>query len=319
MRRIVVTDATFPRFEAERAVALRHGASFEEARCSNADDVLRAASGADVLLVQFCQITRTVIERLALGAAIVRYGLGLDNIDLKAAKRKGIRVAYVPDYATGEVADHTLALILAALRKILPLDAAVRAGRWDPVGVAGSMRSLSQSVMGFVGFGRIGREVQARLRPFGVKSVVADPYADPAIVRSLGAEPIDLEVLFSTADVVILHAQLSAATKHLVNAERLARMKATAVIVNTARGGLIDTAALEEALMERRIGGAALDVFEAEPLPGSSRLRQLPNVILTPHAAWYSSESVMRVQELAADEVDRHFSGRPSRCPAPDV
>jgi len=317
MPRIVVTDATFPRLEAERAVAARYGASLEEARCASPEDVVKAARGTDVLLVQFAQITREAIEVMAPNAAIVRYGLGLDNIDLTAAQRKGVRVAYVPDYATGEVADHTAALILAALRKIIALDRSVRAGKWDPVGVCRPMQSFAQSVVGFIGFGRIGREVHARLQPFGFTSIVSDPYADAATLSALSARAVDLETLFSTADVVSLHAPLTPTTRHVVNAVRLKLMKATAVIVNTARGALIDSASLEDALAENRIGGAALDVFEEEPLPADSRLRQLSNVILTPHAAWYSAQSAERVQALAADEVHRHLSGQPARCPAP--
>jgi D-3-phosphoglycerate dehydrogenase len=317
MPKIVVTDSTFPRLDSERAVAARFGASLEEARCTSAAEVVSAAAGADVLLVQFAQVTEAAIEAMAPNSAIVRYGLGLDNIDLKAARRRGIRVAYVPDYATGEVADHTAALILTALRKIIALDQSVRARRWDPIGICRPMQSLRHSVVGFVGFGRIGREVHARLRPFGFSSIVSDPYADLAALNALDARAVDLETLFSRADVVTLHAPLTLATKHLVDAQRLGLMKPTAIIVNAARGGLIDTAALEDALAAGRIGGAALDVFEEEPLPADSRLRQLSNVILTPHAAWYSAESVERVQTLAADEVHRHLSGEPTRCPAP--
>jgi D-3-phosphoglycerate dehydrogenase len=315
--KIVVTDATFPRLDHERAVAARYGASFEEAQCTSPSDVERAAAGADVLLVQFAQVSAQAIERLAPNAAIVRYGLGLDNIDVRAAQRRGVRVAYVPDYATGEVADHTVALILAALRKVVLLDRSVREGKWDPVGVYGPMPCLSQCTAGFVGFGRIGREVHARLRPFGFTTVVSDPFADEVSLLAAGARAMDLESLLAIADVVSLHAPLTPASQYLVDATRLKLMKSTAVIVNTARGALIDTAALEEALSENRIGGAALDVFEEEPLPESSRLRLYSNVILTPHAAWYSAQSASRVQAMAADEVERHLSGRPARCPAP--
>lgn len=317
MPKIVVTDATFPRLDHERAVASRHGTALEEARCTSPDDVVRVADGTDVLVVQFAQVTAKAIDALAPGAAIVRYGLGLDNIDLRAAHRKNVRVAYVPDYATGEVADHTAALILTALRKIIPLDRSVREGKWDPVGVCRPMQSLAQSVAGFIGFGRIGREVHSRLKPFGFSGVVADPYADPAALEAVGARVVDLNTLFSTADVITLHAPLTPDTKHVVNADQLKLIKPTAVIVNTARGALVDTAALEQALAENRIGAAALDVFETEPLPANSRLRQFPNVILTPHAAWYSAQAAERVQALAADEIDRHLSGKPARCPAP--
>jgi D-3-phosphoglycerate dehydrogenase / 2-oxoglutarate reductase len=315
--RIVAIDISFPRLDQERIVASQHGAMLTEVKCCSPEEVARAATGADVLLVQYAQITRDAIERLAPNAAIIRYGLGLDNIDLKAAYGKGVRVAYVPDYATGEVADHTVALILASCRKIVALDRSVRAGEWNALEVCHPMPSLSQTIVGFVGFGRIGREVHARLRPFGFTSIVFDPYADAAAIGALNARSVGLEALFSAAHIVTMHAPLTAATRHLVSTAQLAHMKPNAVIVNTARGGLIDTAALEDALAGKRIAGAALDVFDEEPLPLDSRLRQFPNVILTPHAAWYSAQSAERVQMLAADEIDRHLSGRPARCPAP--
>lgn len=317
MRKIVVTDATFPNLDAERTVAARYGASFKEAHCKSAAEVVEAAAEADVLLVQFATVNKAAIDRLAPNAAIVRYGLGLDNIDLKAAQEKGIRVAYVPDYATGEVADHTVTLMLTALRKIVSLDRSVRNGQWDAVGTCRPMSSFAKLTVGFIGFGRIGREVNARLQPFGFSSVVFDPYADADVLKSLNARPVDLDTLFSSADVLTCHAPLTPTTRHIVSEQRLSRMKCTAVIVNTARGALIDTAAVEEALAQSRLGGVALDVFEEEPLPRDSRLRQLPNVILTPHAAWYSAQSAERVQTLAADEVDRHLAGLPPRCPAP--
>jgi D-3-phosphoglycerate dehydrogenase / 2-oxoglutarate reductase len=315
--RVVVTDTNFPNLEHERTVAARHGAMLEEARCTSEEDVVVAATGTDVLLVQFAKVTRRAMSKLTPDAAIIRYGIGLDNVDLVAARELGIKVAYVPDYATGEVADHTAALILTALRKIVCLDRSVREGTWDPVGTASPIRSFAESVVGFVGFGRIGREVHARLRPFGFTSVVADPYIDAATLAALDAHYVDLDALFSTADVVTLHAPLTPATRHIVNAHRLSQMKRSAIVVNTARGGLIDPAALQEALNAKEIAGAALDVFEQEPLPLNSGLRSFSNVILTPHAAWYSTRSAEQLQALAADEIDRHLSGRPPRCPAP--
>lgn len=317
MPRIIVTDTTFPRLDQEQIIATRHGATLEVARCASEEDVIAAAKRADVLLVQFAKVTRKAVRALTTGAAIVRYGIGLDNIDLGAAHACGIKVAYVPDYATGEVADHTAALVLTALRKIIPLDRSVREGSWDAVGTAGPMQSFRDSIVGFVGFGRIGREVHARLQPFGFTSIVADPYATPETLAALKARAVDLDTLFATADVVTLHAPLTPATHHLVNAHRLGQMKPTAVLVNTARGGLIDPESLVDALSTKRIAGAALDVFEREPLPPDSRLRDFPNVILTPHAAWYSTAAAERLQSLAADEVDRHLSGQPARCLAP--
>ena len=314
--KITVTDATFPSLAHERAVAEEFGAEFVEAKCASADDVTAAADGTDVLIVQFAQVTADAIARLAPGSLIVRYGIGLDNIDLAAAQARGVKVAYVPDYATGEVADHTTALILTMLRCVVPLDQSVRDGKWDAVGVAGALRAFPETVVGFVGFGRIGQEVLARLKPFGFKAIVADPFADPAMLARLGVEAVDLDTLFDRADVVTLHCPLTPETRHVVNAARLARKPERAALVNTARGGLIDPDALADALAAGQLRAAALDVFEIEPLPHDSLLRNCPNLTLTPHAAWYSTSAIERLQSLAADEVRRHLTGQPMRRPA---
>lgn len=317
MKRITLTGATFPGFEAEQAVAKRHNAAFEAKDCKTPEDVVAAATGSDVLLVQFAPVTSEAIAALNPGAAIVRYGIGLDNIDVVAAHRHGVRVAYVPDYATGEVADHSATLLLSALRKLFPLDRSVREGIWDPVGIAKPMPAFSDSVVGFVGLGRIGRELWARLRPFGFHAVVCDPYVGADEALALGVEMVDAETLLSRADAITLHCPLTNETRHFINDTSLARMKPTAVLVNTARGGLVDTAALAAALGRGELAGAALDVFEDEPLAMDCPLRSAPNLILTPHVAWYSAQAAIRVQELAADEIDRHLSARPARCPAP--
>lgn len=314
--RIVVTDAAFPALAQERAVADEFGAVFVEAGCANAADVVAAADGADVLIVQFAQVTADAIDKLRPGALIMRYGIGLDNIDLDAAKARGVKVAYVPDYATGEVADHTAALILTMLRRIVPLDRSVREGAWDAVGVAGALTTFSDVTIGFVGFGRIGQGVLARLKPFGFKSIVADPYADRAVLAELGADAVELDAVFDRADVITLHCPLTPDTRHVVNAQRHARRPGRAAIVNTARGGLVDVDALVHALRSGELRSAALDVFETEPLPADSPLRDCPNLILTPHAAWYSTRAIERLQALAADEVRRHLTGRSMRCPA---
>lgn len=311
--KITVTDATFPSLAHERAVAEEFGAAFVEAKCDSADDVTAAADGTDVLIVQFAQVTVDAIARLAPGSLIVRYGIGLDNIDLVAAQARGVKVAYVPDYATGEVADHTTALILTMLRCVVPLDRSLRDGKWDAVGVAGALRAFPETMVGFVGFGRIGQEVLARLKSFGFKAIVADPFADPEMLAGLGVEAVDLDTLFDRADVITLHCPLTPETRHVVNAARLARKPDRAALVNTARGGLIDPDALADALRAGQLRAAALDVFEVEPLPQDSALRNCPNLILTPHAAWYSTSAIERLQSLAADEVRRHLSGQSMR------
>lgn len=317
--KIVVTDATFPSLAQERAVAREFGADLIEAKCVTPADVVAAAKGTDVLIVQFAQVTAEAIADLAAGALIVRYGIGLDNIDLAAAKAHGVKVAYVPDYATGEVADHTATLILAVLRCVVALDQSVRDGQWDAVGVAGRLRSFEETTVGFVGFGRIGQNVLSRLKPFGFRGIVADPYADKATLAELGAEAVDLDTLFERADVITLHCPLTPETKHVVNAARLAKMSSRAGLVNTARGGLVDPDAVVDALRSGALRGAALDVFETEPLPLDSPLRDCPNLILTPHAAWYSTSAIDRLQAFTADEIRRHLTGQPMRRPAMDI
>ncbi len=315
--KIALTDAAFPDVEQERAVALRHGADFVAAKSTGKADLLAAADGANVLVVQFAAADADVLGALAPGARVVRYGIGLDNIDLSFAKDRGIPVAYVPDYATGEVADHTATLALTLARRVAALDASVRAGEWDAVGAAGAVRAFDMTTVGFLGFGRIGMGVWQRLKAFGVSGIVHDPYADPQAMAEAGVRQVSLDELFAQADILTLHAPLTAANRHVVNAASLAAMKPSAYLVNTARGGLVDPAALADALAGGTIAGAALDVFEEEPLPASSVLRGAPNLLLTPHAAWYSTSAIRRLQAMAADEIDRHFTGQAPRCPAP--
>ncbi|MGO3123558.1 MAG: C-terminal binding protein [Advenella sp.] len=314
-RRVVVTDYTFPDVAAERAAAEQLGAEFIACQCKNPQEVVRAVKGADVALVQFASLTAQAIAGMAEGASIIRYGIGYDNIDLASAFDRGFAVGYMPDYCTEEVADHTASLVLAALRKLSQLDASVRAGDWNAVAVAKPIKPSGETTIGFLGMGRIGSLVLARLLPFGF--LVSDPQVNAERAAEMGVTSVDREALFRQTDVLSLHAPATAETTHAINAQTLRTMKPNAIIVNTARGQLIDEAALAEALASGVIGGAALDVFETEPLPPQSALRAVPNLILTPHAAWYSDTSIVRLQELAAIDIERLLSGLAPRRPVP--
>lgn len=316
-RKVVVTDYTFPDLAAERVAAEDAGAAFVACQCADADAVADAVRGADVAVVQFAPLDARAIEGLAEGAAIIRYGIGFDNLDVTAANARGLPVGYVPDYCISEVADHTVSLILTQLRRILPLDASVRAGRWAAVAVAQPLPSYAETTVGFLGLGQIGRAVLERLRPSGFGFIAADPALDATEADDLGVERVDPETLVARADVLSLHAPATPQTTRFVNAERLGRMKPHAVLVNTARGALVDLDALAEAVRENRIGGAALDVFDHEPLPEDSPLRACANVILTPHAAWYSETAIDRLQRLVADDIAAHLAGRPLRKRVP--
>ena len=316
---VVVTDYTFPDVAMERRAATESGASFVDFQCRNAADVTASVAGAKVVAVQFAQVTAEAISNLADAATIIRYGIGYDNIDLEAAKASGVRVGYVPDYCTDEVAEHSSAAALTLLRKLTALDASVRAGAWKSAETAKPMKPLAEVRFGFFGFGQIGRAVHARLKGFGFAFQAADPALTPEAAADLGIELVGPDKLLAECDVVSLHAPSTPSTHHFVNAERLASMKSHAVLVNCARGSLVDENALAAALTSHSLGGAALDVFNTEPLPATSPLRDAPNLLLSPHAAWYSDAAIERLQRYVAEDIRRALDGRAPRRPVPDT
>lgn len=315
--RVVVTDYTFPSVNAEQAAAEAAAADFDAAQCKTADDVVAAVRGANVVAVQFAPFPAEAIAVLAPGAAVIRYGVGYDNIDVEAARSAGLRVGYVPDYCVDEVADHSVAAALTMLRRLPALDASLKAGDWTAVKVAQPLPPFSETNFGFFGLGQIGRAVLRRLKPFGFRFLVADPALDSAQAEAAGVTMVDTPTLFAQADIVSLHAPVTAQTKRFVNATLLATMKPHAIIVNTARGALIDETALAAALTSGQIGGAALDVFEREPLDKASPMRNAPGTLLTPHAAWYSDDAIGRLQGFVADDIANALNGRPLRKPVP--
>lgn len=312
---VVVTDHTFRSLEIEREVLRPLGADIAAYQCRTEEEVVVAVRGARVVLTQSAPLGRRALAALAPDATVIRYGVGVDNIDLRAARELGVAVANVPDYCTEEVADHTVALLLALLRKLRAFDEGVRTSRWEAVGLGDTIPPLRQIVVGIVGLGRIGRAVLQRLQPFGCRVLVSDPFLPHQDAHAAGVEPQDLDSFLPALDALTLHAPLTQKTFRLLNGERLACMKPTAVVVNTARGGLIEAAALAEALHSGRLGGAGLDVFDPEPLPAESPLRGAPNTWLSPHAAWYSDDSMLLRQRLAAEEAARALRGEPLRSP----
>ncbi len=310
--RVLYTDHGFPDVATERALIEAAGGALVTAQCRTPEDVIAAAEGADALLVQFAPITTDVVATLDRCKVIVRLGIGVDNVDLVAARAHGVPVCNVPDYCLDEVADHTLALALSLARQLVGIDARLRGGTWritpdTPMPAFGAMTFAT------VGLGRIAQAVLERARVFGFRLAVYDPLAPDEAFERVGAERLDLDALIAEADVLSLHCPLTDETRHLIDAERLEQMKPTAVLVNTARGGLIDTAALAEALEAGTIAAAGLDVFETEPLSEEHPLHSCPNALLTSHVAWYSDQSVPRLQRKAAEEVVRALRGEPLR------
>jgi D-3-phosphoglycerate dehydrogenase / 2-oxoglutarate reductase len=310
---VVITDCDHGNVDAESRV-LEGVARLRVADCRTTADVITAADGADVLINQYVPITAAVLDALPQVRLVVRYGVGVDSVDVEAATERGVWVANVPDYGTEEVADHAIALALSLLRGVSVLDRSVRGGTWDYT-VARPLRRLSTLTFGVIGCGAIGSAVAQRARAFGMR-VIGTDLPDRRTAPDGLLEPVSLDELLSTADVVSMHASLSAGSTHLIGRRELEAMKPSAFLVNTARGGLVDTEALLAALSAGGIAGAALDVLEREPLDQSAQgLARHPRVVLTPHAAWYSEESFTALKTEVAREAARVLRGEPPRSP----
>jgi D-3-phosphoglycerate dehydrogenase len=295
---ILITDCDHPSIDVERSILTAAGWTVTLARCRTAADVIAAGGDAAALIVQYAPVTEGVMRALPSVRAIGRYGVGLDTIDVAAAADLGIAVRNVPDYCVDEVADHALGLILALTRGIVALDRGVQRGTWD-FRLAGRVRRASSQRLGIVGVGRIGSALADRALALGYDVVGCDPRGP----GRTGLPVVDLPTLLETSDIVSIHAPLDESTRHLIDADALARMRSTAVLVNTSRGALVDGAALVSALQEGRIAGAALDVLEHEPIAPDDPLIGLPNVILTPHAAFYSEESLVEMKTKVCRRV----------------
>jgi D-3-phosphoglycerate dehydrogenase / 2-oxoglutarate reductase len=309
---VVITDCDHDTIDPERAALDGHGVELRRLQCRTPREVADQAGDADVLINQYVPITAEVLDALPRCRLVVRYGVGVDNVDVAAAAERGVWVANVPDYGRDEVADHTLALALAVLRGVVVLDRSVRDGDWD-LEAARPLRRLATLGYGVVGCGAIGAAVAGRAAGLGMRVL---GYDLPEVRSGPPIERVPLEELLAAADVVSLHAALTEQTHHLIGAEALARMRPTAFLVNTARGGLVDAAALLAALDDGKLAGAALDVLEGEPPDELGwRLARHPRVVATPHAAWYSEESFHTLKTEVAREALRVLEGRSPRSP----
>ena len=302
--KVVVSDQVFPTVDIEQELLAGIDADLVVAN-GGVEDVLRVAADADAILNTYLPWGADSIARLTRCKIIARYGIGFDNVDLGAARDAGIVVTNVPDYSVEEVATHALALIMAALRKVVAADRSVRAGEWS-VERFRPIRRLSTLTVGLIGYGRIGRRIAAPLEALGARIVVFDPYLTPA------AELPDLlgfDELLGEADIVSLHLPLNDETRGIVGAGAIASMRDGAVLVNTSRGPLVDLDAVAEALHSGKLSAAAFDVFDVEPLD-PSRIEGVPNLIATPHMAYYSEEALEESQRKAATQVIKVLTGQ---------
>ena len=313
--RIAVADSVFPDLHPAERVLGDLGARLDIARAPTPDAILEVARDADAILVTYAKITADLIGQLTRCRAIGRFGIGVDNIDLDAASQAGIQVSFVPDYCLNEVSDHALALLLALARKVVHGNALVQAGRWEMKALT-PMSRLQGRVLGLVGFGRIPQALAPKAQAFGLKVITSDPFVSEDVTARLGVTRVDFEELLAGADYISVHAPLTPKTHHLFDAEAFQAMKPGAMLINTARGPLIDEDALADALTAGRLAGAALDVVETEPLPADSPLLGRANVILTPHTAFYSEEALVELQTKAAEDVARVLRGIAPLYPA---
>lgn len=308
MARIVHLDGYFDNpsgdFAVENSILQAGGLSVRAPR----ENVWEEAAIAEVVLVRAAPVGATELRRLKKCHTLIRYGIGTDKIDLSAASRLGIAVCNVPDFCTEEMASHTLALALTLARRIPESQQIAQLADWSLSG-SHPIRALAEMRFVTIGFGRIARQVLSQARALKFQVAAADPFVDRDGFSRQSVLPLTLDEAFSTADILSLHCPLTQETDHLLNRARIAQMKPSAIVINTARGRLIDTDALTEALSANRLQGAGLDVTEPEPLSSSHPLHGLPHVVITPHIAWYSEQAGQRLRTMVAREALRAIRG----------
>lgn len=316
--KIVITDCDHDSIVPEQEVAQQYGIELVLAQATTKEEVIAAAKDADGILVQYATLDAEVLDALPGLKAIGRYGVGYDTVDVEAATARGVAVSNVPDYGTEAVSDHAIGLALAVSRGIVRLDRGIRAGSSDFVPIK-PLRLIGGRTFGLIGLGLIGSATARKARGLGYEVIAAD--ARHALGTEVdGVRIVSLEELLGAADVVSIHTPLTPTTHHLISTDQLALMKPEAILVNTSRGGVIDTDALVRALTEGRIYGAALDVHEQEPVPADHPLTTFDTVVLTPHIAWYTEESYFALKRRTLGNVADVVSGaRPRNILNPEV
>lgn len=317
--KVAVTDYNFPDLSIEETILAQVGCTIAAGQCRTAQELIELTADADYVITQFAPVDRLVIAAMRKAKVIVRYGIGVDNVDLNAARCKGIPVCNVPDYCIGEVADQTVCLMLALTRQLLPNAMLVRDGGWGLGAPLERMRVLKEMVTGIIGFGRIGRQVARRVRAFGGRVLVFDPLVTPSIITAEACEPTSVDQLFTTSDLISLHCPCTEQTAGIINRESLAKMKPGVLLVNVGRGRLIDTNALVEACERGHVAGAGLDVTDPEPPDRDHPLRKMKEMILTSHIASFSPAAIRRLRESAANLIVQAISGSPPQNVVNDV
>ena len=302
MSKAVISDHTFPSIDLQAQVLEAAGFALDAISpiCKTEDDVIRTCGEADVLLVQWAPITRRVLQNLGKLRGVVRYGVGVNNLDLDAARDLGVAIANVPSFCRDEVSDHALAFILTLGRRMIQDHAGITRGGW---GIADLLPipAFRDTTLGLVGFGEIARHVARKASVFGFRIIASDPFQPADVFEAAGVEQCDLETVLSSSDIISLHCPLVSETRHLVRRESIATMRKGVILINTSRGPVVNERDLIEALQSGQVGAAGLDVFEQEPPSPDSPLRSMHNVFLTSHAASVSSRAIVLLQVKAAE------------------
>ncbi len=305
----LICDYAWPTIDIEREALARIGAETIAATTGDEEELVTLAPEADAILINWRRMTRRVIAAARKCVLIVRYGVGVNNIDVEAATESGIAVANVPDYCMDEVSNEAMALLLCGARNIMTYDKSVRSGVWD-VKVGMPLYRTRALTLGIIGFGRIGRAVAPKAHGLGFRVIACDPYIAPQEMADRNVVSVDLDTLLASADFITLHVPLTSATRGLIGEAALNKTKHTAWLINTSRGPVVDTSALYRALCDGRLAGAGLDVLPEEPPSLEDPLFTLPNVIFTPHSAFYSEGSLQELQAKAAQRAVEALSGQ---------
>lgn len=314
MSKVVITDYQYENIDTEKQIFTEAGIEVKDYQYKTADELIPVVKDADAIVTQYSLIDRQIIESLEHCKMIIKYGIGVNNIDVEAATEKNIYVCNVPDYGVEEVSDHVVTMLLNLSKKLTILTKALKEGEWGYSSVV-PLKRIKECTMGLIGFGRIPQLVAKKMSGFGLKINAYDPYVSEETAKEKGVELVSLDKIFTDSDFISIHCPQTKETEHLVNAEAFKKMKNTAFLINTARGPIVSEEDLIEALMNKEIAGAGLDVFENEPLGINNPLLQMENVIATPHSAWYSETAIASLQRKVAEEVVNVLQGnQPFNC-----
>jgi D-3-phosphoglycerate dehydrogenase len=306
--KVIFVEHGYKSIEPERRIIDSAGGTLIDGDEYSLEESLRIAGDCEGIMLRRIKITAEQIRTFKRCKILMRYGVGVDNIDLAAATEAGVLVGHVPIYCQDDVSTHAIALLLACVRRVIPTSDSLRAGGWN-VHEADPIYRLAGKTLGIVGLGTLGQAVARKMQGWNVRLLGSDPFIEPLIAEALNVELVPFQRLVRESDFVSLHVPLLPETRHLINASTLAQMKRGAILVNTARGPVVSGNDLLHALDQGKLSCAALDVFEEEPLAKNSPLRNHPRLLVTDHTAWYSEESQLELQRRAAEEVTRACTG----------